>query len=857
MPWTADALLAHADWVQELARSLASDAHAADDLVQEAWLAALQRPPKNQGDPKGWLSAVVRNLSAKQRRAEARRSRREALAARPLETDATDAIVHRLTAQRALVEAVLGLEEPYRTAITMRYLDGLPPRQVARELGVPVATVHTRLGRGIERMRHILDRRFGGRRPWCLALLGARLAQTTAAVPLSGVLLVNTKAKSGVAAMALLLGSVAAWPFLAGDRPAATPAAPLQPKPAQLAATARRADLAVHRTQVPTPADQPEQVQTVGIELRGMVIDLDERPVAGVAVIAHRGRDGSSSETVSDTQGRFVLGNAPTRATIAVRDARFATVFESRVPDRSDLSGFEPLVVVAEARTVHGLVRDELGAPIDGANVAVEFDQHLRNRFSRILDDAETPYLRGRSDAGGAFAFPSVGRVPKTTLTVAKPGYVPFARDVSGLSAGAIDVMLKRPVPTDDVLAGHVTGAQGAVVPGALVALGHTTTRANDRGAFLFRLSEVAEPIRLVAFSPGHRPASLEAPRDTSGQLAWPGYVSLQLAGPPKRITGRIIDAAGHPIEGARVWARDRTGFGYLDGKPTVIEPLLRGVPLPGERQTRLREASGGDPERMAELDNHSPSIVWSWVPTDASGRFILDGLLDRDYQLRAMHPATLLHADSQPVPAGTEDVTIALPTDTYIDVVSARIRTHAGAPVAGVEVQAVARAAEIKLVDYNTTSRTAYGQKTETDADGRFELRQVPANGVYLRIQGRDIMPRRFGRELGLQAALASAGQDPSIAVDLRMHFKVELLGDVERADQVRVLTDQQEPVTLTIFQSSGWMKNRTASLERGTTATIAVPQTAAILQLFKGTTLVQTLPITLRPGQLNHLRL
>ena len=34
-------LLAHTEWTRSLARSLAGDAHQAEDLLQEAWVAAL------------------------------------------------------------------------------------------------------------------------------------------------------------------------------------------------------------------------------------------------------------------------------------------------------------------------------------------------------------------------------------------------------------------------------------------------------------------------------------------------------------------------------------------------------------------------------------------------------------------------------------------------------------------------------------------------------------------------------------------------------------------------------------------------------------------------------------------------
>ena len=64
-------LLAHAEWLRRLARSLAADDGTADGLVQETWLAAVQRPPRTGGRSRAWLATVLRNF-ARQRGRERR-----------------------------------------------------------------------------------------------------------------------------------------------------------------------------------------------------------------------------------------------------------------------------------------------------------------------------------------------------------------------------------------------------------------------------------------------------------------------------------------------------------------------------------------------------------------------------------------------------------------------------------------------------------------------------------------------------------------------------------------------------------------------------------------------------------------
>ena len=56
-------LLEHADFLRALARGLLGDAARADDVVQDAYLAALERPPVTldaRGALRSWLGKVVR-----------------------------------------------------------------------------------------------------------------------------------------------------------------------------------------------------------------------------------------------------------------------------------------------------------------------------------------------------------------------------------------------------------------------------------------------------------------------------------------------------------------------------------------------------------------------------------------------------------------------------------------------------------------------------------------------------------------------------------------------------------------------------------------------------------------------------
>ena len=63
-----DRLLAHAEFLRALARSLVADAHEADDVVQGAYLAALEHPPRAGSNLRAWLGTVARNVAFRTKR---------------------------------------------------------------------------------------------------------------------------------------------------------------------------------------------------------------------------------------------------------------------------------------------------------------------------------------------------------------------------------------------------------------------------------------------------------------------------------------------------------------------------------------------------------------------------------------------------------------------------------------------------------------------------------------------------------------------------------------------------------------------------------------------------------------------
>src|SRR5262245_28721502 len=115
------ALLQHDGFLRAIARALVADESRVEDILQQTWLAAVERPPRSADSLKAWLARVVSNLARRSLREEGRRARREARAARPeVLPDHAGAAAREETIHR-VVDAVFALDEPYRTVLLLHY----------------------------------------------------------------------------------------------------------------------------------------------------------------------------------------------------------------------------------------------------------------------------------------------------------------------------------------------------------------------------------------------------------------------------------------------------------------------------------------------------------------------------------------------------------------------------------------------------------------------------------------------------------------------------------------------------------------------------------------------------------------
>ncbi len=237
-------------WLRRLALDLTRDRELAEDLVQETFITALERPPASPGPLRPWLAGVLRNLYRMAARASARRSRRELAVEMETESPPPDRALEAASVARALLDEIDRLSEPYQSTIRLRYYEGLEPAQIARQLGIPAATVRKRNQLALAHLRARLDRRLGrggklrealasaflapslpsaipGRRPPPAPPLGAPRAGPRARARLPGGPFRGSGSLGGRVGGLAGAGAVGVW-LAAALVPGSTPRAPLQ-----------------------------------------------------------------------------------------------------------------------------------------------------------------------------------------------------------------------------------------------------------------------------------------------------------------------------------------------------------------------------------------------------------------------------------------------------------------------------------------------------------------------------------------------------------------------------------------------------------------------------------------------------
>ncbi len=150
------AILAEIPRLRRYARAMLGDRAAADDLVQDtlerAWSRLFQWRPGS--DLRAWLFGIMHNLRVDQLRRPGLSTQSIGdddleLPTRPTQTDALEL--------RDIESALNHLPDEQREVLLLVALEEMSYADIATTLGIPVGTVMSRLSRGRERLRLIMN----------------------------------------------------------------------------------------------------------------------------------------------------------------------------------------------------------------------------------------------------------------------------------------------------------------------------------------------------------------------------------------------------------------------------------------------------------------------------------------------------------------------------------------------------------------------------------------------------------------------------------------------------------------------------------------------------------------------------
>ncbi|MEM9799311.1 MAG: sigma-70 family RNA polymerase sigma factor [Planctomycetota bacterium] len=691
----------HLEWVRALALRLVGDHEEADDLRQEVWLLAQRLQHPITGSPRQWLGGLLRNVVRERRRARSTRSLHEERAAIERAVSSEESpVVREVSIQQVVVDQVLRLQEPYRSTILARYYEDLGPEEIAKRDGIPVATVKTRLRRGLAMLRGDLREREakGTNALAALALVvwpaEAQLVSAAAAptLALPAALFVGLLA---IAAGFVLRGRAGADPVAEPNEVVVVSSPANEPSSEPIAAAPERS-----RQRVPVAVVEPPPLVPADSTVVE-VVDLEGTRVPGIEVrfveTVDAGVPNRGPWAVTDDEGRArIVGVTGTGALECRGEGWLQFGFPMAVEVASERT---VVAVVAPELVLRGRIRDGAGEPIPGAFVEVGLSGSYAARIGRPLDRVALERFIVDTDANGAFEISVPDDPNGLVLKASRPGYHVVGRSLDPLEwDDEIEVTLDA-IRDPSVLFGVVIDGDEHPVSRAWVSNGTSVVRADVDGRFQFGSAEGGDTLAVGA--PGRAPKLFPHTDPTSP-------IQLVLDAPARGIRGRVVDPAGAPVAGVWVYPPklDVAGvyeFSYL-GRSARMELALE---------------SFGQPETSGTVP---PSVA---VMTDDAGQFELTGLRPLDYALEIFDPATLARSPAQTVPAGASTAElVAAATPRPFD---GRVVDTGGAPLEGVTVQSYA------VIGDARSNSDQPGPAAVSDADGRFRFTAL-ARGSLLR---------------------------------------------------------------------------------------------------------------------------
>ncbi len=491
---------------------------------------------------------------------------------------------------------------------------------------------------------------------------------------------------------------------------------------------------------------------TVPIERRVRVsgtVRIGSAPLAGVSVdLGQMASERWSSATMTAADGSFVLDDVPIGpSNVRVQDYQVNAPALVRVPDE----GIDGLEVQVEHLGRLDVAVNDRGAPAQGATVRAASTAGGRTLRTDAQGAASFRGLRPgtyrvTAQHEGAFAIAeaivvSAGRTATATLELAAGTTIEgLVVDTEGTPIDGATVAFSRTDAAEDMGASAITDQEGAFRGGPL------------RGPASYRVAVARSGVAL--------PLHGEAPEITVPSSGPPRPARLTLTVEPQRQTlvGTVLDEHDRPASDARVtlYPEERhstavaTTFTGSEGAFTLRE-IGRGpfrleivatngaeaerVPLTlpsGPITVRLEAV--GSVHGTLEGFRHAPVVIawrragydWQSLRYGAvrDGQFTFEGMAPGDYYIGAS-------ANDQ---AATQPVTVAPDVVSEVRLVASGTRTVEGRVVDLVSQRGlVGLACQCAPLIADARSPVVVAGEVRSDADGHFELRDVPTSDLYV----------------------------------------------------------------------------------------------------------------------------
>jgi RNA polymerase sigma factor (sigma-70 family) len=631
----------------------------AEDITQAVFAELASHARKLVAHPalSGWLYTCVRRMTANLRRAEARRQRREQEAVTMNELLAPDPANHLWQEVRPVLDDVMHeLDEEDRTAVVMRFFEGRSFKEVGTALGLTENAANMRVERSLEKLHGLLSRRginstkatlaaalmaaAVGSAPSALAASVAAGALATAAAQgltpgaVLARLLALAKTKIAVAGGLALLAAALVMTYRSIHSKAPATPASLEPAMAAAAAAGANDPAAPEAAARPEPTNRPAPPQ--------MALQLLEAesgaPLPGAKLhlfyLLADGR-GKAVKAVAGADGRLGVDfpQAPYRA------LNLFVTADGHVPKVTSWGFRRPMpseytMQLERGLTIAGLVRNEAGEPVAGAEVHFSGPGNDMSLADNIQFGPDTT---ARTDAHGRWSCNLIPRdFEQLSLVVTHQDYAEANLKVrpSGPDADRLVVTL----PAGLLVAGVVQDSSGRPIEGAVVRQvrlngEHERSRTTEAsGAFEFKNAAAGELLLAVQ-------AEGFAPAVRTLQVAGNEPALRFELGPGQLLHGRVVDEAGVPLTNAFVettrravdkikWSTNTDAQGRFAWDSAPPEPLRYSVLAEGFNQAYALalQADGSEHEiKLTRAEPDKATIKITGTVVDAANSLPLD----------------------------------------------------------------------------------------------------------------------------------------------------------------------------------------------------------------------------------------